>query len=78
MTWEILVGLIAIVGCLISLGTVLAKLVITLTKLTSTCDELNKTLTQYESQNDKDHTYFRDTIQNHEIRIHDVERNEHA
>lgn len=39
MTWEIIAGLIVIVGCLVSLGTVLAKLVAVMTRLKQSIGE---------------------------------------
>jgi len=49
MTWEIVVGLIALIGCAISLGGVLAKLVRALTRLEVTISTLETTLAELKS-----------------------------
>lgn len=48
MTWEILAALIVIVACLVSLGTVLAKLVAVLARLDTTMKGLNKVVDDHE------------------------------
>ncbi len=73
MTWEIVVGLIALIGCAISLGGVLAKLVRTLTRLEVTISALESTLAELKSGNDAAHREMRAQLQNHEGRISKLE-----
>lgn len=48
MTWEILAALIVIIGCLIGLGTVLAKLVSVLSRLETTMKIISKDVSDHE------------------------------
>lgn len=85
MTWEILAALITIVGCLVTLGTVLVKvtnkLTQTLTGLDDTLKHLQRELNDFKSANKESHSriYSRldehdKTLEDHETRIHDLER----
>lgn len=56
MTWEIWVGLVAIVGTLIGVLTPVFKLSSAITKLTVTVDILNKSLSRIEAAVDKNST----------------------
>ena len=69
MTWEIVVGLIALCGVSVSLGGVLAKLVRTLTRLDVTLTALDKTVGDIRVENDAEHAEIRDKLENHEGRI---------
>lgn len=73
MTWEIVAGLIALIGCAISLGGVLAKLVRTLTRLDVTLTALDKTVGDDRRINNAEHTEFRGKLNNHEGRISKLE-----
>lgn len=75
MTWEILSALIIIVGCLITLGGVLVKLVRTLTRLDDTMAQLRVDLNRQHDENKESHKRIYDRLDNHEQRICDLERN---
>ena len=73
MTWEIVVGLIALIGCAISLGGVLAKLVKTLTRLDVTLTALDKSVGEDRRINNEQHAEFESKLENHEGRITKLE-----
>ena len=75
MTWEILSALIIIVGCLVTLGGVLVKLVRTLTRLDDTMAQLRVDLNRQHDENKESHKRIYDRLDNHEQRIVDLERN---
>lgn len=75
MTWEILSALIVIVGTLISLGTVLAKLIRVLTRLDDTVKQLRADLDRQREENRESHKRIYDRLDNHESRIVELERN---
>lgn len=73
MTWEILSALIIIVGCLITLGGVLVKLVRTLTRLDDTMAQLRVDLNRQHDENKESHKRIYDRLDNHEQRICELE-----
>lgn len=75
MTWEILSALIIIVGCLVTLGGVLVKLVRTLTRLDDTMAQLRVDLNRQHDENKESHRRIYDRLDNHESRIVELERN---
>lgn len=75
MTWEILSALIVIVGTLISLGTVLAKLIRVLTRLDDTVKQLRADLDRQREDNRESHKRIYDRLDDHESRIVELERN---
>ena len=75
MTWEILSALIVIVGTLVSLGTVLAKLIRVLTRLDDTVKQLRADLDRQREENRESHKRIYDRLDNHESRIVELERN---
>ena len=75
MTWEILSALIVVVGTLISLGTVLAKLIRVLTRLDDTVKQLRADLDRQREENRESHKRIYDRLDNHESRIVELERN---
>ena len=75
MTWEILSALIVIVGTLISLGTVLAKLIRVLTRLDDTVKQLRADLDRQREENRESHKRIYDRLDDHEQRIVELERN---
>lgn len=75
MTWEILSALIVIVGCLVSLGTVLAKLIRVLTRLDDTVKQLRADLDLQRVENRESHKRIYDRLDDHEQRIVELERN---
>ena len=74
MTWEILSALIVIVGCLITLGGVLVKLVRTLTQLDDTMKHLRCDLDRQHDENKESHRRIYDRLDDHEHRIVELER----
>ncbi len=75
MTWEILSALIVVVGTLISLGTVLAKLIRVLTRLDDTVKQLRADLDRQREENRESHKRIYDRLDDHESRIVELERN---
>ena len=75
MTWEILSALIIIVGCLITLGGVMVKLVRTLTRLDDTMAQLRVDLNRQHDENKESHRRIYDRLDDHESRIVELERN---
>ena len=75
MTWEMLSALIVIVGTLISLGTVLAKLIRVLTRLDDTVKQLRADLDRQREENRESHKRIYDRLDAHESRIVELERN---
>ena len=74
MTWEIVLGLIALVGVCITIGTVLAKLVHTLTRLDVTLGALIEEDRENNIKCKNDRRDIHRQLDEHEIRIHDLER----
>ena len=77
MTWEILSALIVVVGTLISLGTVLAKLIRVLTRLDDTMKQLRADLDRQREDNRESHKRIYDRLDDHESRIVELERSGH-
>lgn len=75
MTWEILSALIVVVGTLISLGAVLAKLIRVLTRLDDTVKQLRADLDRQREENRESHKRIYDRLDGHESRIVELERN---
>ena len=75
MTWEILSALIVVVGTLVSLGTVLAKLIRVLTRLDDTVKQLRADLDRQREENRESHKRIYDRLDDHESRIVELERN---
>lgn len=75
MTWEILSALIIIVGCLVTIGGVLVKLVRTLTRLDDTMAQLRVDLNRQHDENKESHRRIYDRLDDHESRIVELERN---
>ena len=75
MTWEMLSALIVIVGTLVSLGPVLAKLIRVLTRLDDTVKQLRADLDRQREENRESHKRIYDRLDNHESRIVELERN---
>lgn len=74
MTWEILSALIVVVGMLISLGAVLAKLIRVLTRLDDTVKQLRADLDRQHDENKESHKRIYDKLDDHEHRIGELER----
>ena len=74
MTWEIVVGFGILLGALIPIGGILAKLVHTLTRLDVTLASLNKSVSEDRTKNEQEHKEFCNELQNHEVRIIGIEK----
>ena len=68
-------ALIVIVGTLVSLGTVLAKLIRVLTRLDDTVKQLRADLDRQREENRESHKRIYDRLDDHESRIVELERN---
>ena len=73
MTWEIVVGIIALCGFVASVASWVSKLSKTLASLQITLDALNKTLDEFKESNRESHRKFYDQLGQHEIRIQRLE-----
>lgn len=73
MTWEICVGLIALVTAGITVGKVVYDSGKSSAKLSCSIDALNDTLRKMDSANIKEHDQFKADIKEHEKRIKTLE-----
>ena len=75
MTWEIALGIFALVGFVISLITIAAKIISTLTKLETTIQNLQKTVDEFKASNEKSNSRIWDTLDEHGEKLaeHDKE-----
>jgi hypothetical protein len=73
MTWEIVVGIIALVGFLTTIGTMVGKLVHTLTRLDLTLKALIAEDKANAERSKADRKEIRRQLDDHELRIHDLE-----
>lgn len=81
MTWEIVAGIITLVGFMVTILGLFAKLIGTLARLDETIKHLQETIAQDRDDNKAAHDLlFKKThahseiLDNHELRIHDLER----
>lgn len=65
MTWEIFLGIVALIGFVVTIGRIISANTKALTKLEDSIMELNRTLIE-EKKKVKD---LDETVQNHETRI---------
>ena len=73
MSWEIVLGIIALCGAGVTLGGVLAKLIHTLTRLDVTLTALDKTVGEDKSANEREHSAIHNKLDDHEGRIKHIE-----
>lgn len=73
MTWEIVTGLIVLIGCAISVGTIVYKLANILTKLESAIESLRETISLIKSSNADDHEKIFKSIEDFDKRLKDIE-----
>lgn len=73
MTWEIVTGLIVLVGCAISVGTIVYKLANILTKLESAIESLRETISLIKSSNAEEHTQIFEALKNLDQRITNID-----
>lgn len=83
MTWEIVVGIIALVGFVVSIGTLLFKLSSVLTRLDVTVKDMQAANAADRKNKEEEHKEMYEALDKHseilsehEMRIHDLERNE--
>lgn len=69
MTWEIVVGLISLVGLVGTFVSATVKFSKTVTTLDVTLKDLKETLEEFRSSNREHHKEFYERIDNHEHRI---------
>lgn len=81
MTWEIAVGVIALVGFVVSIGTLLFKLSAVLTRLDVTVKDMQAANATDRKNKEAEHKEMYEmleehdkTLTKHEMRIHDLER----
>ena len=81
MSWEIVIGIIALVGFIGTVGTWISKLSRTLGILENTIGILNRTIDEFKTNSSHTHEKLSDritkdemTIENHEVRIKDLEK----
>lgn len=70
MSWEIVVGIIALVGFLGTVSSWVWKLSGTLTRL----GEGLNSLSDFKARAKEEHREIHETLDNHEVRIHDLEQ----
>lgn len=73
MTWEIVVGIISLVGFVVSIATISSKQSGLLAKLEATLNALNETLEELKENNRASHKDIYEKIGNHEKRISKLE-----
>ncbi len=81
MSWEIVVGIIALVGLGVSIGTPLVKLSNVLTRLDVTVKDMQAANAADRKTKEAEHAEMYDTLERHgkkltehEMRLHDLER----
>lgn len=73
MTWEIVVGIIALVGFVASIGGMVWKLATLISDLKATVKELSTVIGTLRGENATEHTSFRNQLTDHEKRIGHLE-----
>lgn len=80
MTWEIFMGIVALVGFLVTIANLVARLVKAMTELTMTVNELSSKFGEAEEQKRESHkriwTHESEQdkwLRNHEDRLHDLD-----
>ncbi len=75
MTWEIVVGIIALIGVFGTVATWSSKLSRTLASLETTLDALRDTLEELKDNNRESHKEFYHRLDDHDVRINRLEQN---
>lgn len=73
MTWEIVLGIIALCGAAVTLGGVAVKLATTISRLDTTIVTLDKTISEIKVGNEREHCEIYGKLENHEGRINRIE-----
>ena len=83
MTWEIVLGVISLVTVCIAIIRPIVELTKAITNLDASCSELSRRFTVFDEDNAKGHKRIWEhneeqdkQLQDHELRIHDLERKE--
>lgn len=74
MTWEIVVGLITLVGFIATVATWTSKLAKTLTVLNDAINSLRETVREFKVDSKEEHKAIMRRIDDHEERIRELER----
>ena len=69
MTWEIFLGISALVAFVIAIGTIISKASQTFATLNTTINMLSETLKDFKKDSKTDRKEIHDRIDNHETRI---------
>ena len=69
MTWEIVLGLIALVGFIISVGAIIAKASQMFATLNASINMLTETLKEFKKDSKSDRKELHDMVDDHETRI---------
>ena len=69
MSWEIVVGIITLVGFIISVASIAVKLASIVAKLQASIDSLNQTLETMQNDNKEIRQTIREDLDDHESRI---------
>ena len=73
MTWEIFLGISALVAFVIAVGTIISKASHTFATLNTTISMLSDTLKEFKKDSKTDHKELHDKIEDHETRIRILE-----
>lgn len=73
MSWEIVTGLIVLVGFIVSVGTIVYRLAKILTKLETAVDNLRETITTIKDNNANEHERIFDAIEKIDRRLTVIE-----
>ena len=69
MTWEIFLGIAALVAFVISVGTIISKASQTFATLNATINMLSETLKEFKKDSKTEHKELHDKLDDHETRI---------
>lgn len=75
MSWEIVVGIITLVGFVATVGTWTSKLSHTLTVLNEAINSLRETVREFKANSKTEHEAIMKRIDDHEDRIRELEKN---
>lgn len=73
MSWEIALGIFALVGFVISIATIVGKWSGVVAELKATLQALNKTLEELKENNRASHKDIYEKISDHELRVAELE-----
>lgn len=76
MTWEIVVGLIALIGCFATIGGMVWKISAILSKLEAAVNELTHAVDLIRGENRSEHREIKEALADHEKRIVKLEVSE--